>query len=116
MKNPQLAFFLSLILGFGACVGPLKPIPSGSYKSSIGSRWINVSTNNITFHLESDTSHEATYRYTLRPSGRIQIFLERSVEVLSEVGRSDFYWDGKSIIQVDLRKNTTNSFNMVTTR
>lgn len=84
------------------------PISEGVYRSGGRDESLTVGSSEIRFQIRRGDPQETerldqTYQYTVRPDGEVIAFPQRSVEMLTGVARFDWYWDGKSIQQKDIK-------------
>jgi len=103
MMNHVLPFiFVSLAIG--GCVAEHHPIPDGTYVEPSGREIITVHGPEIRFNIVisvegPDKFLDRAYGYAVLPDGRIQPKPVRSADAAFGVGRFDWYWDGRNIVQ-----------------
>ncbi len=111
MRITNISVLLLTSLFSSGCMAPKSYIPAGRYALPSSGNWITITNNQMAFYLGpgARVAPGKVYRYVRQPSGGVSIILDRSVEILNDIGRSDFYWDGESVIMVD-RAGKTNRF------
>lgn len=82
-----------------------RPIPVGVYShgKDYGEK-IFVSQTEITFYIKIDNYIiQRKLNYSVLPDGTINLYTMASSELLTGIGRYEWYWDGKNIIQRDFK-------------
>lgn len=99
-----MAATVQTLLAAVACATDSHPIENGTYIARSGEDRISVRDEEMHFVLTLTEDGEErvldrSYSYTVLQNGRIQPHPVRSADAAFGIGRFDWYWDGKEIVQ-----------------
>jgi hypothetical protein len=99
-----MAATLHTLLATAACAADSHPIENGTYVARSGDDRISVRDEEMHFVLTiteggQQRVFDRSYSYTVLQDGRIQPHPVRSADAVFGIGRFDWYWDGKEIVQ-----------------
>jgi hypothetical protein len=97
------------VIALSACEEPSQPVvPDGTYETSSKDEAITVDGRKITFRVFLDDARaqlsNRSLEFDVWPEGKIVPHPLASQEMLTGIGKFEWHWDGRAIVQSDPRR------------